>query len=133
MMDLVKQNLVTEKHLPGLGLRIFGKKIRLGKWVGDAVRYVGGAIANKVRPLGGIGRSLAGEIDSITNFVAENIETGFQYIGLNASITFNPDNGDLSAQEQQILNKWLLLFTPYAESLAEEAVKALAMKDSKAM
>lgn len=142
-MNLVQQNKVTERHLPvvgsgmpGLGLRLFGWKVPVGRWVGGVVRYLGGIVAGEARKIPIIGNKIAGEIDSLTNFVAENIETGFQQIGMNGKIFADSDklvSTELSPSEEAILNKWLEKFNPYVKNLTQEAVNALALTDNNAM
>lgn len=138
-MNLVQQNRTTERNLPailgaqGLGLRIFGWKPPIGDWLAGAVRYIGGAIAGRVRAIPFVGRALADEIDSITEFVAQNIETGFQRIGLNATVVDYHLEDDITSAEKQLLEQWLTVFKPYAENLTQEVVNALALTDTNAM
>ncbi|QEE49614.1 hypothetical protein FUA48_08470 [Flavobacterium alkalisoli] len=136
-MNLVQQNRTVERNLPaiasgkqGLGLRIFGWTPPIGKWVGDAVRYVGGVIAGRVRAIPFVGRALADEIDSITEYVAQNIETGLQSIGLNANLSLKDE---LTLEETRILEQWLTQFKPYAENLTQDVANALALSDTTAM
>ncbi|MEE1897093.1 hypothetical protein V1389_02020 [Flavobacterium rakeshii] len=134
-MNLVKQNRATEMGLPGLGLRIFGWEPKIGSWVGGAIRWVGGVIASKVRPLPWVGKWMADNVESITGYLAQQAEDSLQYIGLNATLyTGNGNASDgLTSTELEKLNKWLPTFVAYAEALTDEVTKAFLLNDNKAM
>ncbi|QEE49650.1 hypothetical protein FUA48_08650 [Flavobacterium alkalisoli] len=143
-MNLVQQNKTVERNLPaiamanvqGLGLRIFGWTPPIGDWIAGAVRYVGGAIAGRVRSIPFVGRAIADEIDSLTELAAQVIETRFTEWGLNARVFDSEGNyigTELTESEKQILEQWLAVFKPYAENLTLEVVNALALTDTNAM
>jgi len=134
-MNLIRQNRATEMALPGLGLRIFGWEPKIGSWVGGAIRWVGGVIASKVRPLPWAGKWIADNVESITGYLAEQAEDGFRAIGLNAALyTGNGNASDgLTSTEREKLNKWLPTFVAYAEALTDEVTKAFSLTNTQAM
>lgn len=132
-MNLVKQNRATEMTLPGLGLRIFGWEPPIGKWLGSAIRWVGGAVAGKLKIIPVIGNKLAGEVETLTEYVAKQTEDQLTAWGLNAVLTNPQFSGDISNVEAEKLNKWLPTFKAYSEALTDEIAKAFSLTDHKAM
>lgn len=132
-MNLVKQNRATEMTLPGLGLRIFGWEPPISRWVGGAIRWIGGVVASKVRIIPFIGKPIAGEIETLTDYVAQLAEDGLQAIGLNAVLTNPQLSDDLNAVETEKLNKWLPTFVAYTDTLTDEVAKAFSLTNNQAM
>ncbi|KGO84442.1 hypothetical protein Q763_01485 [Flavobacterium beibuense F44-8] len=129
-MNLVKQGFYSPEQIPGLGLRIFGKKIRVGKWLGGVIRKVGDKMYHKLKG-SFLLAWLADDVQAGFNWVADQIDTSLVDSGLNGSILL--PTVDITASEQQILNKWVLIFDPFAEKLLDEVDAALQLKDLKSV
>lgn len=127
-MSLVKNswgNALSVQQPQGLGFSIFGKKIKVGKWLGKAVGYIGGIVAGAASTFIPVfGEDVAG---LIRQAVKEAIKALEESPSLNGAYLNGADDGELTDYETGIFNEWLPRFGTFTERLLIDVGDAMAL------
>jgi len=109
----------------GLGFKLFGIKIPVGKWLKAGVNYVADRLRGAALsiPIPGVGSYLEDMIKSLQGKVNAFIDSKAWLNGLHGA-----SDGEVTPQEENILNNWLTSqFTPFVEGLFNEITLAMQL------